>query len=86
MMISDEQVHRVVQSLRTKQAVSAPVEAAIPSADPDLVAGIVDMLRCTPDLRQDRIESAKRLVNGGMPDSHELASKLLGRVLSDSLR
>lgn len=86
MMISDEQVHRVVQSLRTQQAVSAPVRVATPSADPNLVAGIVDMLCCTPDLRQDRIESAKRLVNGAMPGSDELAAKLLGRVLSDSLR
>ncbi len=85
-MISDEQVHRVVQSLRTQQAVSAPVRTSIPSADPDLVAGIVDMLCCTPDLRLDRIESAKRLVNGAMPRSDEVASKLLGRVLSDSLR
>lgn len=86
MMISDEQVHCVVQSLKSQQAISAPMNTAIPLADPSLVAGIVDMLCRTPDLRQDRIESAKRLVNGEMPGSDVLAAKLLGRVLSDSLR
>ena len=86
MMISEEQVRRVAESLKTQHAFSAATRSTVAVTDPDLVAGIVDMLCCIPELRQDRVEQGRRLVNGSMPGSDELAAKLIGRVLSDSLR
>lgn len=84
-MISDEQMRRVVQCLSGDSAVMAP-SAPAQKPDPSLVAGIVDMLCEIPELRHDRIQHAREMIDGHMPDSDELATKLVGRVLSDSLR
>ncbi|MBN2247224.1 MAG: hypothetical protein JW733_00845 [Coriobacteriia bacterium] len=85
MMISDEQVRRVAECLKADRA-SGAVPAPHTRPDPSLVAGIVDMLRDVPELRPDRMEHARQMIDGNMPDSGALASKLVGRVLSDSLR
>jgi len=44
------------------------------------------MLCSSPEVRYDRVLHARRMMDGHMPDSEELASKLIGRVISDSLR
>ncbi len=85
MMISDEQVRLVTECLRTGSKPSALNTPRI-APDPALVADVVDMLAAIPELREDRIEHARQMVDGHMPASAEVASKLVGRVLSDSLR
>lgn len=86
MMISDEQVRRAVEYLRTSDAytVSLPSES-----DPDareLVGRVVESLNELPDVRSDRVEHAKLLMAQEFPTADELATKLIGRVVSDSLR
>lgn len=84
-MISDEQVRRVAECLEADSRPSTtPATNEVP--DPSLIAGIVDMLCNSPEIRYDRVEHARRMIAGNMPDSGELASKLVGRVISDSLR
>ncbi|MHB1018602.1 MAG: hypothetical protein ACYC1R_00150 [Coriobacteriia bacterium] len=85
MMISDEQMLRVAECLKADCAPTAtPISHEQP--DPELVAGIVDMLAVMPEMRYDRIQHARQMIDGHMPNSGELAAKLVGRVLSDSLR
>lgn len=84
-MISDEQMRRVEQCLSSGPSTTTPLVLK-QDPDPSLVAGIVDMLCGIPELRHDRIEHARHMIDGNMPDSDELAAKLVGRVLSDSLR
>lgn len=86
MMISDEQVRRAVDYLRTSDEYVEPAERV---ADPDaieLVDRVVEALRQLPDVRDDRVAHARLLVNDAFPSSDELASKLIGRVLSDAIR
>lgn len=85
MMISDEQMLRVAECLKAEMA---PTAQSTSSSGPDsaLVAGIVDMLAVMPEMRHDRIEHARQMIDGHMPNSDQLAAKLVGRVLSDSLR
>ena len=85
MMISDDQMRRVEECLSCGPA-PTPSVVLQQKPDPALVAGIVDMLCGIPELRHDRIEHARHMIDGNMPDSDELAAKLVGRVLSDSLR
>lgn len=85
MMISDDQMRRVEQCLSCRPA-STPSSVLSQKPDPLLVAGIVDMLCGIPELRHDRIEHARQMIQGNMPDPDELAAKLVGRVRSDSLR
>ena len=84
-MISDEQMLRVAECLKAE---TAPPASPTPHVQPDpaLVAGIVEMLAVMPEMRHDRIEHARQMIDGHMPDSDVLAAKLVGRVLSDSLR
>ena len=87
MIISDEQVQRVVDYLHTPEEYGARRRAALPLAPTsEFVDHVVDMLQHTPDVRQDRVAEAREMLCGHMPDSDVVASKLIGRVLSDSLR
>ncbi|MHB1135500.1 MAG: hypothetical protein ACYCXR_10070 [Coriobacteriia bacterium] len=84
-MISDEQMLRVAECLKAEKAPTSTTTRH-DQPDPTLVAGIVDMLAVMPEMRHDRIEHARKMIDGHMPNSGELAAKLVGRVLSDSLR
>lgn len=87
MMISDEQVRRAVEYLRTSEEYPEPVREA--ENDPsalELVDRVVEVLRDIPDVREDRIAHARVLVDDALPSSEELAAKLIGRVVSDSIR
>lgn len=86
MMISDEQVRRAVDYLRTSEEHVEPLERVTDPGAIELVDRVVEALRELPDVRDDRVEHARRFVNDTLPSSDELASKLIGRVLSDSIR
>ncbi|MDO8847947.1 MAG: hypothetical protein Q7W51_06140 [Coriobacteriia bacterium] len=86
MMISDEQVRRAVDYLRNSDEYPVPVRADADPAALALVDRVVEALREIPDVREDRIAHARVLVDQALPSSEELASKLIGRVVSDSIR
>jgi len=87
-MISEEQVRKALQYLQTSKRLGAPDSLSSASADipTDLVDRVRDALRTEPDTREDRIEHARELLAGAGPTSAEVAEKIIGRIVSDSLR
>ena len=86
MMISDEQVRRAVDYLRTSDEHDRPLERVTDPKAIELVDRVVEALRELPDVRLDRVEHARELVRDALPSSDELARKLIGRVVSDAIR
>jgi len=87
MIISDEQVQRVVDYLHTPEEYRSNGQAALAAAPAsEFVDGIVRLLSESPDVRLDRVAEARVMLSGHMPCSDLVATKLIGRVLSDSLR
>ncbi len=87
MIISDEQVQRVVEYLHTPEEYKPARQAALAAAPAsEFVERVVLQLSQSPDVRQDRVAEAREMLSGHMPDSGVVAGKLIGRVLSDSLR
>jgi len=83
MIISDEQAR-----------LAAQYRAACPAArtwsrtpvSPELMARVFDIVDHAPEIRSDRVAEARsRLVAGG-PDCHDVACKMISRIVSDSLR
>ncbi len=87
MIISDEQVRLVVEYLHTPDAYQTRDEAiSLRLAPPELVDRVVSSLRDVPDVRADRVEQARTMLAHEIPGADEVAGKLIGRVLSDSIR
>ncbi len=86
MIISDEQVRRVVEYLQTAAEQCTLDEhggcVRLPAGFLEEVRAIVETL---PDVRADRIEEARRRL-AAMPPPDEIAAKLIGRVISDCIR
>ena len=85
-MISDEQVRRAVEYLRTSDEYHTAAEIDTDPAAIALVDRVVEALREIPDVREDRVAHARVLMGDTLPTAEELASKLIGRVVSDSIR
>lgn len=87
MIISDEQVRRVVEYLHTADEYGVVRRTAADAVlASEFVERVVHELSETPDVRQDRVDQAREMLCGHMPDSDVVARKLIGRVLSDALR
>lgn len=86
MMISDEQVRRAVEYLRTSDEHTATPGLAVDPSALLMVDRVVEALRDIPDVREDRVAHARVLMDEELPSAEELASKLIGRVVSDSIR
>ncbi|PKQ20822.1 MAG: hypothetical protein CVT66_03010 [Actinobacteria bacterium HGW-Actinobacteria-6] len=87
MIISDEQVQRVVEYLHTTDSHRFPVDVPLPSwATSELVDFVVHELELIPDVRADRVAQARDMLAFELPASEVVADKLIGRVLSDSIR
>lgn len=87
MIISDEQVQRVVEYLQTPDEYAmADASCTLSRTPADLVDRVVREVAELPDVRGDRVEQARAMMAFNPPDSKLVAGKLIGRVLSDSLR
>ncbi|MDP2183197.1 MAG: flagellar biosynthesis anti-sigma factor FlgM [Actinomycetota bacterium] len=88
MIISDEQVRRAVEYLQTSEAEwpEAMNAGCPPSCPPELIERVKQRMTAEPDVREDRIESARVSLAKGLLSSGEVASKMIGRIVSDSLR
>lgn len=85
MMISEEQVRLAVEYLRTSDAY--PGSVVRPEAvSKELLARISAAMLEVPDVRPDRVAEARARCVVTAPSSEEIAAKLIGRVLSDSIR
>ena len=91
MIISEEQVQRAIEYLQTSEthgtgdggAHPVPVDLLVPS---ELLSRVTAALSELPDVREDRVAEARMRINGTRPASEDVASKLIGRVISDAIR
>lgn len=84
MNISDEQVRRAMEILRSGQY--ADSESHFPDVDPKVIERAMQAVAATPDMRPDRIEHARWMIAEHPPSADEVAAKMLSRIVSDSLR
>jgi hypothetical protein len=83
MIISDEQALLAARYLST----SHPSESAHATVvSDDLLAAARAVVDQTPETRDDRVSEARDHMGSGVFDSHEVASKMISRIISDSLR
>ncbi len=89
MIISDEQVRRAVEYLQTTGPNSDSPSSRCVSHD-DVSVELVDRVRValstTPDFRADRVAQARELLAAGPLSSADVAEKMIGRIISDSIR
>jgi len=85
MIISHEQARRAAEYLRTSsQYASVTCEHdAVPA---ELLSRVIAALAATPDLREERVAEARERCGSDLPDSEDIASKLIGRLVSDAVR
>lgn len=87
MIISDHQV-RLVRDYLHKQSVSASEPTTVPSAGvtPDFMERVRREIALAPETRDDRVAEARELIASHGMSSDEVAAKMIGRILSDSIR
>lgn len=83
MIISDEQALLAAQYLLSGPSVDTHVSADVPD---HLIAAARAIVDETPETRDDRVLEARAYLGSGSLDSHEVASKMISRIISDSLR
>ena len=87
MIISEEQVRLAVRYLQTPDAKCADhYDCSAASIPPELLDRVKAQLDSTPETRQDRVDHARSMLDGQKPSSREVADKMIGRIVSDSLR
>jgi hypothetical protein len=88
MIISDEQVRRAVEYLRSSDP-DADQRLVLDgtSITPELIDRVQAAIASMPDARPDRVDEAREeIVDGPGVSPAIVADKLIGRVISDSLR
>lgn len=86
MIISDEQVSRVCEYLHSGSAYSVTSHDNWTPPEKEFVDSVVASVCSLPDVREERVQEARQRMAHAMPDPDEVASKLIGRVLSDIVR
>jgi|GEM_PF-2039673 len=86
MIISDEQVSRVCEYLHSGSAYSVRSRESRTPPDKEFVDSVVASVCSLPDVREERVQEARCRMTHAMPQPDEVASKLIGRVLSDFVR
>lgn len=84
MKISDEQVRRAVEYLQTTDL--SEERLVLQGVSPDIVDRARAVIAGTPEVRADRLNSAREMLDGPGPSSSEVAEKMIGRIISDSIR
>lgn len=84
MIISDEQVQRVLAYLHT------PTEQHDRTRPVDVPADLIERVRAAlqdlPETRDERVVEAVARLQGNPPSADEVAAKIIARAISDSLR
>jgi hypothetical protein len=86
MIISEEQVRRAVEYLRTSDEYETSGMSIPPALSPEFASHVAEVVSALPDLRDERIEEARERCLEVLPASDEIASKLIGRLVSDAIR
>ncbi|MBE0416467.1 MAG: flagellar biosynthesis anti-sigma factor FlgM [Coriobacteriia bacterium] len=84
MIISEEQVRLAVDYLRTHDTHN---EHSIPGDVPEhLLKRVREVLDTLPETRDERVSEAKDRMETHPPSAEEVAAKIIGRAISDSVR
>jgi hypothetical protein len=86
MIISEQQVQRVLEYLHSHDGLVAERVAMDHNVSPELVERIRLELERSPDMRDDRVAIGRELVASHEVNSDEVAAKMIGRIISDSMR
>lgn len=88
MIISEEQVRLAVRYLQTSEGehIADIDRARAGSVSDELIRKVQAVCATLPDTREERVEQARFLVTGIQPSGSEVAEKMIGRIISDSLR
>ncbi len=88
MIISHEQVRLAAEYLQTPECSEAARQCRADryGVSSDLVAKIQEVLAGVPDTRQDRVDHARRQLSAAGLTGAEVAEKMIGRIVSDSIR
>jgi hypothetical protein len=86
MIISDEQVQLVLAYLHTtEESGGQPPADAVSGITPELVERVRREIADAPETRTERMEEARELLLTE-PTSRQIADKMIGRMISDSIR
>lgn len=83
MIISDEQARLAAQYLQESHSDPGTAHEDVSS---ELMERVIAAVQHAPETRVDRVREAITHLHAGAPDSHEVASKMISRIISDSLR
>ncbi len=89
MIISDDQVRRAVECLRaggTGDCEGAGRSSGSDALPGDLIERVSAAIQAQPDTRDERVSHAREVLGHGGHDSREIVEKMIGRMISDSLR
>lgn len=84
MMISDEQAKLAAKAVLESRVVSGPVRDV--DVSPEVLEQAREAVMHAPDVRAERVlEACTRLLTQPL-DSHDLADKMISRIVSDAVR
>jgi hypothetical protein len=87
MIISEQQVQLVLEYLHTKHQPIVPRDlSGADGVSEDLVDRIKREIALAPETRGDRVAMGRELIASGSVSSDEVAAKMIGRIISDSMR
>lgn len=88
MIISEEQVRLAVAYLQTSDSADGARTDRLRSGADNaaLIEKVQAACATLPDTRSERVEHARTMVAGPQLSGSEVAEKMIGRIISDSLR
>lgn len=87
MIISEQQVQLVLEYLHTKHQPIQPQDlSGTPGVNEDLVDRVRLEISRAPETRGDRVAMGREFVASRSVSSDEVAAKMIGRIISDSMR
>jgi hypothetical protein len=84
MMISKQQAHAAAVDLRTQGSNRRATTSV--DVSPELLAAALAVVEGTPDTSAERLAEAELYLASDHPDSRVVASMMIQRIISDSLR
>ena len=87
MIISDEQVRLALAYLHTPGGSSGDLAVhPVAGVTPEFVERVRRAIAESPETRSDRMAEARALLTSKEPSSRQVADKMIGRMISDSIR
>jgi len=84
MIISEEQAKLAARYARS--SIQSPCRSPHEEVSAELIERATAAATAAPDIRAQRVEDARVRLDSGELDAREVATKMLSRIVSDSLR